>query len=286
MNTRLKFFFIAFLASVPFWLGVNVFHQNLERFLYQREITTNPYLLASIAYQAELEEKLEEMKPIRNKNYDNLEIGARSAISVFIDGKEKERILFEKNTDEKLPIASLTKLMTAYIALKNYNYSEGMKNTLYLTLIESNNEAALNLARAMGEKTFVDLMNLEAQSLGMENTYFINPTGLDDKDSFNYSTVQDLVKFAKYLTEKKDLIWEISTVPEFENAVNTNKLLGEISGIVGGKTGGTAKSGDCLLLVVQAPKNKGYLINVILNSEDRFEEMKKLTDWIQHAYRW
>jgi len=287
MSTRLKFFFIALLISIPFWLGINVFQENLENFFYQREITTSPYLLASIAYQAELEEKLEQMKPVRNKHYDNLEITAKSAISVFVDEeRRKEKILFEKNTDEKLPIASLTKLMTVYVALKNYNFSEEMKNSLYLTLIESNNEATLNLVQVMGEKTFVDLMNLEAQYLGLENTHFINPTGLDNKDSFNYSTVQDLAKFAKYLTAKNPSIWEISIVPEFKNTSNTNRLLGEISGIIGGKTGETPKSGGCLLLVVQTPKNKGYIVNVILNSENRFEEMKKLIDWIQYAYRW
>ncbi len=80
MNIRLKFFFIAFIISIPFWLGVNIFHENLEKFFYQKEITTNPYLLASIAYQAKVEEKLEQMKPLRNKHYDSLEITAKSAI--------------------------------------------------------------------------------------------------------------------------------------------------------------------------------------------------------------
>lgn len=288
MRNNLKIFSTVLLISFPFWWGVNVFQQNLQHFFYQREITGNPYILASIAYQAELEEKLEQMRPIRIKNYQGLEISARSAISVLVDGQGKERILFEKNSEERMPIASLTKLMTAYVALKNYDFSEEMENALHLSLIESNNEAATNLTRAMGETAFISSMNLEAESLGMENTFFINPTGLDGKESFNYSTVSDLTKFARHLTEdeEKHLILEISTLAEFENSVNTNRLLGEISGIIGGKTGETRKSGDCLLLITQAPENKGYIISVVLNSQDRFEEMKKLIDWIQYAYRW
>ena len=286
MNNNLKIFLTIFLISLPFWWGVNVFHENMEKFFYQREITGNPSILASIAYQAELEEKLEQMRPTRIKNYQGLETSALSAISVFIDNQGKERILFEKNSQERMPIASLTKLMTAYVALKNYDLPEEMEKELYLALIESNNEAALNLARTNGETTFIKSMNLEAESLGMENTFFINPTGLDGENNFNYSTALDLVKLAKHLTEEKHLILEISTLAEFEDSVNTNRLLGEISGIIGGKTGETRKSGDCLLLIIQAPQNKGHVINVVLNSQDRFEEMKKLIDWTQHAYRW
>ena len=286
MNNNLKIFLTIFLISLPFWWGVNVFHENMEKFFYQREITGNPSILASIAYQAELEEKLEQMRPTRIKNYQGLETSALSVISVFIDNQGKERILFEKNSQERMPIASLTKLMTAYVALKNYDLPEEMEKELYLALIESNNEAALNLARTNGETTFIKSMNLEAESLGMENTFFINPTGLDGENNFNYSTALDLVKLAKHLTEEKHLILEISTLAEFEDSVNTNRLLGEISGIIGGKTGETRKSGDCLLLIIQAPQNKGHVINVVLNSQDRFEEMKKLIDWTQHAYRW
>jgi len=286
MNKRLKFFFLALAISIPFWLGINVFHQNLQQFFYQKEVTFNPSIMASIVYQLELEKKLEQIRPVRIKDYQDPEISALSVISLLIDNQGKEIILFEKNSQERMPIASLTKLMTAYVALKNYDLSEEMESALYLALIESNNEAAMNLARVMGETAFINSMNLEAESLGMKNTFFINPTGLDGVDSFNYSTVLDLAKFAKYLTEEKHLILEISTLAEFENSANTNRLLGEIFGIVGGKTGETRKAGDCLLLIIQAPENNGYIINVILNSEDRFEEMKKLIDWTQYAYRW
>jgi len=286
MKNNLKIFLTVLLISFPFWWGVNIFHENMEKFFYQREIIGNPSILASIAFQGEMEKRLEEMKPVRIGNYSDPEISARSAVSVLIDSQGEERILFEKNSKEKMPIASLTKLMTAYVALNNYDLPEEMEKALYLALIESNNEAALNLARANGETAFINSMNLEAQSLGMKNTFFINPTGLDGENNFNYSTVLDIAKFAKHLTRENHLILEISTLAEFEEAVNTNKLLGEISGIVGGKTGETKKAGDCLLLIIQAPENNGHIINILLNSEDRFEEMKKIIDWIQYAYRW
>ncbi len=180
--------------------------------------------------------------------------------------------------------------MTAAIVLEYYDISQiSDGELLYPLLIESNNDAAIILAGIIGEEAFVDLMNLEAKNLGLNNTYFANPTGLDPDfiaDPINYSTVRDLAKFARYLTTEKPLIWDISTIPEFGNATNTNELLGKISGIIGGKTGETPRAGECFLLVVGAPKNKGYVINVILNSKNHFEEMEKLIGWVKYAYKW
>jgi len=174
--------------------------------------------------------------------------------------------------------------------LKHYDVEEEETAELLLSLlIESNNEAADDLAEIIGEKSFLELMNLKAKELGMENTHFTNPNGLDPEEpdeSLNYSTAEDLVKLTKYITLEQPLLWEISTIQGFENMENTNELLGQIPGIIGGKTGETPLAGKCLILVVQAPKNKGFLVNVILNSEDRFEEMKKLISWAGDAYRW
>lgn len=277
---RLKYFFISFILSLPFWWGVNVFQEKLEGFLFWKGMADNPQLLMAQIIQ---EENLETLKPIRNWQVEDLEITAKSAISVFVNSQGAEKILFGKNVDEKLPIASLTKLMAANIVLE---FQIEPKELLYPLLIISDNNAAITLTEVIGEGAFVDLMNLEAQYLGLENTHFINATGLDGADTFNYSTVQDLAKFAKHLTTERPLIWEISTIQAFENAVNTNELLSEIPGIIGGKTGETPGAGGCLILIVQAPKGKGYIINVILNSENRFEEMKKLLNWLNSAYKW
>jgi D-alanyl-D-alanine carboxypeptidase len=219
-----------------------------------------------------------------------LELDAKAVISVFVDHQGPERILFEKDSNRPLPIASLTKLMTASIFLEHYNIErEEVLELILSLLIESNNESANDLAALVGEDSFLELMNLEAEAIGMENTYFVNPNGLDSKEpgeSSNYSTADDLVKLSRYITLEQPLLWEISTIQEFEGMENTNELLGEVPGIIGGKTGETALAGKCLILVVRAPKNKGFIVNIILNSENRFQEMKKLINWTEDAYNW
>lgn len=274
------------------------------------------------------------LNPARNWKVKELDIEARAALTAKIDSGGNKRILFKKAEKEKLAIASLTKLMTAMIVLKNYDLSEKVKITkevfeqekdngnlkkgdilsvkdlLYVMLIESSNNAAVALSKIKGEREFRDLMNLEAKNLNLKNTYFGNPTGLDPEHStttpttiINYSNAEDLVKLTQHLLENYPLIWQITSQKEYNlytpdgklhhKLENTNQLLGEVPSIVGGKTGWTWRAGDCLLLVLKSPRTKrktqkedGFLINVILNSPDRFEEMKKLINWVRKAYKW
>ena len=119
MSRNLKFFLIVFVLSLPFWWGVNVLGEKLENFFYWREISQNTQIFTA---QIILEEKLNKLKPIRHRNVEDLEIRATSVISVFLDNKGKEKILFEKESGKILPIASLTKLMTALVVLENYDF--------------------------------------------------------------------------------------------------------------------------------------------------------------------
>ena len=273
---NLKILLIVFLVSLPFWWGVNVFQANLENYFYAQ--IGQPFEEINIL---QIPERIQRPP---------LELDAKAAISVFIDYQGSEKVLFEKDADRPLPIASLTKLMTASIFLKYYDIeTEETVKLLLSLLIESDNEAADDLAAIIGEDSFLGLMNSGAKELGMGNTYFTNPNGLDPKEpdeSLNYSTAKDLMKLSKYITSEQPLLWEISTIQELEGMKNTNDLLGQIPGIIGGKTGETPLAGKCLILVVQTSKNKGFLVNVILNSENRFEEMKKLIRWAGNAYRW
>ena len=300
---RLKFFFTAFILSLPFWWGINAFQQNLESAFYAQ--ISQPF------------QQIVEVKIPEKSQKPNLDLQVKAAISVLVDSQsgEGKKVLFKKNSNEKLAIASLTKLMTANIVLENYDLSREIKISeeavlqegeagkltagkifsveylLYPLLMESSNDAAYALANdcnGMTEEKFVELMNLKAGDLGLENTYFVNSTGLDPKEanhSTNYSTAEDLVKLTKYLL-KKPLIWEILATPKFSlygpELINTNGLLGKIPNIVGGKTGFTDQAGGCMLLV---SKNKGesFLINVILgapSSSARIEEMEKLINWL------
>jgi D-alanyl-D-alanine carboxypeptidase len=321
MGKNFKFFTIALFISLPFWLGVNVFAEKLESFFYWQDINQNPQFFTA---QLNLEKKLERMKPLRERNVEDLDLNVKSAISILIKSDGTSKIIFEKDGNRKLPIASITKLVTALVVLENYDLSKiieispetaqidkeygygklkiaekfSAKDLLYILLMESSNGAAQSLASVIGEKEFVDLMNITSARLEMENTFFVNPTGLDPdnpSDLTNYSTAEDLIKLAKYLLEKQPLIWEIAGNLEFnlylsdgetyQQLKNTNELLKEIPQ-VGGKTGWTPQAGGCLLLVYKSPNKNGYLINVILGSENRFEDMKKLINWSKKAYKW
>ncbi|MDI6883038.1 MAG: serine hydrolase [Patescibacteria group bacterium] len=308
MTKNIKIFLIGILLSLPFWWGVNAFQKNFENFVFSKEIEKNPpsFLLAKIASDSFFQTKSQ-----------TLEIGAKAVLSVQTAEGEKERVLFQKAENEKLPIASLTKLMTALVAFEFYQPSlkvpvsqkavaqeeekgnlkvgEILKteDLLYITLIESSNDAAFALSEVVGERAFVDLMNLKAKDIGLQETYFSNPTGLDSENNtpFNYSTVRDLVNLVKYLIKKKPEILEILGKKEhnlwLENGVfhhtllNTNELLGEIPNLIAGKTGFTDKARGCLIVILRGKKPASFLINVILGSSNRFEEMRKLIDYLQ-----
>ena len=331
MKKRYKFFLISFILSLPFWWGVNNLTGNLEDFLFLREISKQPEMFTAEANQQIFKDEIERLRVERwQRGLKSLKINAQAAVSVLVDSQGKEKILFEKNTDQELPIASLTKLMTALVVLENYDLSKQItiseqavsqeenfgkleagkkyqvKYLLYPLLIESSNDAAFCLANdynGMTEEKFVKLMNLEAQKMNLGNTFFVNPTGLDlekEKErqrTENCSTVNDLVKFVKELLNPvrtsdisngtgKSLIWEILSTPKFNlygpELISTNKFLEESvdwrDKIVGGKTGYTDRAGECFLLVLKAPKNQGYFINIVLRSDDRFKEMRKIVE--------
>jgi D-alanyl-D-alanine carboxypeptidase (penicillin-binding protein 5/6) len=233
------------------------------------------------------------------------EVSAVAAISVDSNLSDVNKIVFEKASDEKLPIASLTKIMTAIVVLDNYKLSQTttvdriadsqdplkqdvkfgdtmtVENFLDIMLVESSNKSAYALSEIMGEPAFVSLMNKKAKDIGLENTSFADPTGLSSQ---NISTASDLSKLAEYILKNYPKIGDISRVkdfyvPGFGNITNSDQLLGEIPEIVCSKTGFTTEAKGCLLLVIDNPKNDGYIINVILGADDRFSEMQKLINW-------
>ncbi len=301
MTKGLKFFLISFFVTFFGVFALNVFQRNLENYFYAQ--ISQPF------------QQIPEIKIQPKSQKLNLDLRAKSAISVLINSRGGERVLFKKNADERLSIASLTKLMTADVILENYDLFREIKISeeavaqegefgklkagrffsvgylLYPLLMESSNDAAYVLTNdynGMTEKKFVELMNSKAKELGLENTYFINPTGLDPggfDDALNCSTAEDLVKFTKSLL-KKTSIWEILATPKFDlygpELINTNELLGKIPNVVGGKTGYTPEAGGCMLLVLKNGE-ENFLINVILGAPSplaRIEEMEKLVEWL------
>ena len=228
------------------------------------------------------------------------------------------KFLFAKNPRIRLPIASLTKILSAVVVLENFDIKEvvivskeslrvdnekqslylgeeiTIQNLLKLMLIESSNDAAYALAwhANSGGINFVDKMNEKAQSLLMNDSSFFDPAGLND-DAF--STAEDLVKLVRYAI-RYNLIWDILTEKsiivksidgKIEHKVeNTDQLLGVIPDIFGGKTGYTDGALGCMILVVDIPDKNDKLISIILGSRSRFEDTKKLIDWVKASYRW
>jgi len=322
MTNRTKIFLIVLVLSLPFWWGINALEKNLSNFFFWYALSEKPNI-----FIAQIAPKEYNLKPNRIEEVPDVEIVAKAAVSVLINNEGREKILFKKNADVKLPFASLAKLMTAYVVLENYDLSREVtvskeainqegnfgkleagnvftaEYLLYPLLMESSNDAAFALADDYGDMTerkFVGLMMEEAQKLGMNDTFFDNPTGLDPEESkteLNYSTVNDLLKLAKKLLEKP-LVWKILSTPKYSlygpQLINTNEFLFDGTGvwdgrIVGGKTGYTELAGGCMFLVLNAPGNQGLLINIILGANgtnDRFKEMERLVDWTNSAYNW
>jgi D-alanyl-D-alanine carboxypeptidase len=309
IGAALIFLFLVFQKNMG-----NVFFSVLREKDYSRLAAIRNDILA---------EKYQDALPLQKHEITDLELGARAAISLRINKDGQEKILFEKNADEKLPIASLTKLMSALVALENIDLGRAVvfskvaasqegeanyfhqaeifyaRDLIYSSLLESSNRAVQALAEVVGEKKFVELMNEKAKELGMENTLFFNPTGLDPEPwsswPHNFSTASDLAILSQELF-KIDLIREIAQTKEKDiyqigvgfhhRMINTNEFLGEVPDIILSKTGQTPLAEKCLIIGVKSPNSDGYVINIILGSSDHFGEMRKMIEWIKNAYRW
>jgi len=256
--------------------------------------------------------------PRKIKGVSDFNVKAKSAM--VLDAKT-DTVLYSKNSNENLPIASLTKIMTALVVLDNADLNKdviisrnafntkGSKNglavgekisadnLLKVMLVNSNNISAVALAEHTSGSVdnFVVLMNEKADSIGLKNTKFLNSSGLDGKEDNNISTAYEIARLVDYALEKP-LIWEIlriqkTTVASVDGKIehrlkNTNLLLGKLKNITGGKTGLTDEAGQCLVLVVGDPKNNHRIISVVLNADDRFLETEKLVKWVFGSYQW
>ncbi len=263
--------------------------------------------------------------PIRNWNINEPEVEARSAAIFSFNPQtgqsldfEASQILFAKDQSLILPIASLTKLMTAVIAFEKLDLNQEViisekaisafggqagfkagerlevKNLLEALLIVSSNDAAYALAEAVEEKTgegFVGLMNQKANELNLKNTRFAEPSGISPA---NVSTVYDIGRLVKY-SFNYPLIWQITKTAELEVIakdgqryywVNTDQLLNKYQNIIAGKTGYTQEAQGCLMVVYQPEDSVDYLISVVLGAQRRFLETEKLIGWVEKAYAW
>ncbi|HYU65006.1 MAG TPA: serine hydrolase [Candidatus Paceibacterota bacterium] len=252
--------------------------------------------------------------PLLDSSIPKPVIDAKSALVYDV---RSERFLYDFNSKQRLPIASLTKLMTALVVIDNLDLKEevtipkeavrvdGSKQDLYAgeiisvedllqtMLIGSSNDAAKALAMYGQSKNidFIAKMNEQASLLGMKDTQFLDPAGLNDNA---YSTAQDFVKLVAHAL-KYNKIWEVLRQPELtlksqgapeRQIKNTDQLLGTIDNLLGGKTGYTDIALGCMVVAVNVNNKHDTLISIVLGSTNRFEDTKKLIDWVTQAYRW
>lgn len=240
-------------------------------------------------------------------------VGAEGAILMEQDSG---RVIFEKNAHTQAKIASITKIMTAIIAIehgvldekvkvsKNAINQEGssiylqenesitLENLIYGLMLRSGNDSAVAIAEHIGgsEEGFVYLMNQKAEQLGMEDTQFSNPHGLDDGDK-HFSTPFDMALLTRYAMKNSTYRKISSTKKHTFNRGkmkqvwnNKNKLLTEkYSFTTGGKTGFTKKSGRTL--VTTATKDGMDWIVVTLNSHDDWNEHIQLYEYGAKNYK-
>ena len=235
-----------------------------------------------------------------------IETSARSAILMDIDSN---RILYEKNIHEQRSVASISKIMTAVIAIESGKlddkviigneiktaYGSGiyirvgeemtLRDLLYGLMLRSGNDAALAIANYVGGSVdeFVKLMNKKAKELKMTNTVFNNPSGLD-QDKGNYSTAYDmalLTSYAMKLDDYKQITgtkkYTLTTNKNTYSWINKNKLLSLYKYTTGGKTGFTEIAKRTL--VSTATKDNTNLVVVTLNDGNDWNDHRALFEY-------
>lgn len=238
-------------------------------------------------------------------------LNARAA--VIYDRKTKE-IIWGKNENEKKAMASTTKIMTAIVVLEKGNLSDvvtiskkaantggsrlkintndkvSVLDLLYGLMLRSGNDAAVALAEYVGGSIegFAKLMNKKAIEIGLKNTHFVTPHGLDNIE--HYTTAYELAvltdyamqneKFSKIVNTKNTTI-SINGVAR--NIYNTNELLGTINGVNGVKTGFTNNAGRCL--VTSCTRNGNQIITVVLGCDAKKYRTSDSIKLIEYAFK-
>ncbi len=236
-----------------------------------------------------------------------LQTSAKAA--VVINGDTAE-VIYSHNKDLILPMASTTKIMSALILAEQNTPDKKIVTTkemvtvegssmgllegdtvsyndlLYGMLLASGNDAANTTAISVAGSVdkFVDMMNLKAQEMGLKNTSFVTPSGLDAEG--HHTTAYELSLIARQALKNKDFAKAAASKtatlcygnPPYKRTLsNHNRLLSSFDGLIGVKTGFTKKSGRCL--VTAAERNGKYVIAVTLNDQNDWEDHKRMLEF-------
>ncbi len=216
---------------------------------------------------------------ISNSNFynpfENLNLEAKA---VLVFDLAKNEPIFELNPEVQLPLASLTKIMTVIVAEEIIPPSEKNKISVDIdaALSRSSNKAASNIAALA--KNFIDLMNKKAEELNLNQTYFLNETGLDISKELSgaYGSANDVVKLISYALKNNPDLFEATTN---NLATNTNLYASTTTLLIASKTGLTDLAGGNLAIVFDAGFNHP-IISVVLGSSEkgRFTDTQKLIE--------
>ncbi len=250
--------------------------------------------------------------PIRQFLQDNfssqLVVSAKNVLSYDLT---EEKILVSKNPNQRVPMASLTKIMTAIVALEHPKQNDryivtandlvgedsmglsagetlSLKELLYGLILHSGNDAAETIATNFpgGREEFIKAMNEKALALGLKDTHFTNPTGLEG-DGDQYTTAYDLLVMTRYALENFPVFGQVAQTFDYDIAQtsthkefyleNETNLLTSYPGVKGVKTGYTPEAGLCLVTYLEYKDHK--ILAIILGSDDRRQEMKDILDY-------
>jgi len=235
-------------------------------------------------------------------------ISLTSAKAMCVLEKDSGKVLYSKNMDMQLANASTTKIATAITVIQNCSDLDevitvndsavgiegtsiylrkkeqiSVRDLLYGLMLRSGNDSATALAYHVGGDmaTFVNMMNDMAINAGAKNTHFNNPHGLDEIN--HYTTAYDLAKISAYalnnpifkeIVSTKQHVIEKTNMSDTRYLTNKNKLLKNLDGCIGIKTGFTSKAGRCLVSAVE--RDNMTLVCVVLNCGPMFEESASL----------
>jgi D-alanyl-D-alanine carboxypeptidase len=279
-----------------------------EPLVYQVATTTDEQLLGSD--DAFISKDEEEYVTIKS----NVLPPKTSGLSFLVGDISTGDIILEKNADMILPIASVSKLLTAVVAkdeldmhklitvtrssINTYGTSGGLysgeklsvNDLFHPLLLESSNDAAEVIASGIGRETFMKKINEKAVDVGMVHTHLEDPTGLSYK---NVSTAKDLFMLARLIDEERPEIWDITRIKEYAIRThkwqNANQQLRKIS-FVGGKNGFTDEAQKTSVSVYEIPfriegeiqKQKRRIVVVVLKSVDREGDLDKLLRYVEN----
>jgi D-alanyl-D-alanine carboxypeptidase (penicillin-binding protein 5/6) len=254
--------------------------------------------------------------------FDDIQLIAKSAIVKDINSGE---IIYQKNPDVPMPLASINKVMTALVAYTETNpnqkitidqwslMTEGedfftpgetfsLKDLIGFVLVKSSNDGAAAIAssinRSNNNQGFVQKMNQTANEIGMNNTFFLNETGLDQdlQTAGSFGSSRDIATMMEFILKNYPEILEPTKEISYETrsdsgilhqAINTNDIIPELGNLVASKTGFTDLAGGNLAVIVDPSLNRPVVIVVLGSTFDgRFQDVLKLSNSLQEYFNY